>query len=232
MTRPLVAIPGRRSDEAKGHRTAVVSGGRLYADAIQRAGGLPVLIPPNDDRRAIIDTVDRCDAMVLLGGGDVDPTRYGDVERARLYGVDKFLDEFECTAVLRAIERDMPVLAICRGHQVLNVALGGTLIQHIDRADDHRDVIHDVNVTPGSRAARAMGTTAPTVHCYHHQAIDRLAPGLVVTGTDPDGTIESVELEAASWVLGVQWHPEDSAGMDPAQQGLFEELVRRAGLSG
>lgn len=228
MSRPLVAIPARRSDEARGHRTAVISGGRLYADAVQRAGGLPMFVPPTGDRAAIIESVDRCDAMVLLGGGDVDPTRYGEVERVRLYGVDAFIDEFECVAVLRAIERDIPVLAICRGHQVLNVALGGTLIQHIEAADDHKDVIHDVDVVPGSRVARALGTTSPTVHCYHHQAIKVLGRGLQVTGTDPDGTIEAVELDSASWVVGVQWHPEDSAGTDPAQQGLFEELVRRA----
>lgn len=187
-----------------------------------------MFIPPTGDHQAVVDCIDRCDAMVLLGGGDVDPTRYGEVERTRLYSVDAFLDEFECTAVLRAIERDIPVLAICRGHQVLNVALGGTLIQHIETADDHRDVVHDVNVTAGSRVAMAMGTTSPTVHCYHHQAINIPGRGLHVTGTDPDGTIEAVELDSASWVVGVQWHPEDSAGTDPAQQGLFEELVRRA----
>ena len=114
MTPPLIAIPGRRSDEAAGHRTPVISGGRLYADAVQRAGGLPVVIPPTDDIDAIKATIARCDAMVLLGGGDVSPSHYGQTERARLYGVDEFIDSFEIAAVHAALEYDKPILAICR----------------------------------------------------------------------------------------------------------------------
>ncbi|MGA0863607.1 MAG: gamma-glutamyl-gamma-aminobutyrate hydrolase family protein [Ilumatobacteraceae bacterium] len=225
---PLVAIPGRRSPEAAGHRTPVVSGGRLYADAIQRAGGLPVLVPPTDDVGAVRATIERCDAMVLLGGGDVNPARYGQTERERLYGVDDFLDGFEIAALDTAISVDMPVLAICRGHQVLNVALGGTLIQHIATAADHRDVMHPVSVAAGSRIADAMGTTTPSVHSFHHQAIDVPASDLVVVARADDGTIEAVEHRAKSWVVGVQWHPEDTADADPVNQGLFDELVRRA----
>lgn len=229
MSRPLVAIPGRRSDEAKGHRTPVVSGGRFYSDAVHRAGGLPVVMPPTDDVDVIDSTVDRCDAMVLLGGGDVCPSSYGQTERARLFGVNEFIDRFEIAAIRRAISRDIPVLAICRGHQVLNVALGGTLIQHLDTTDDHRDTMHDVQLVPGSKVALAMGTHEPLVHSFHHQAIDVLGDGLTVVGTYRDGTIEAVEHSTASWVLGVQWHPEDTAQDDPAHQGLFDELVRRAG---
>jgi len=226
--RPFVAIPGRRSPEAEGHRTPVVSGGRFYADAVQRAGGLPLVVPPTDDSDLVMATIERCDAMVLLGGGDVNPSRYGQAEHARLYGVDDFLDGFEITALEHAFARDIPVLAICRGHQVLNVALGGTLIQHLDNTNDHRDVMHTVRVVPGSRVASAMGTLEPDVHSFHHQAIDRIGGGLEVTATAPDGTIEAVELAGASWVVGVQWHPEDTAADDAAQQGLFDELVRRA----
>lgn len=229
MSRPLIAIPGRRSDEAKGHRTPVVSGGRFYSDAVHRAGGLPVVMPPTDDVDVIDSTVDRCDAMVLLGGGDVCPSSYGQTERARLFGVNEFIDRFEIAAIRRAISRDIPVLAICRGHQVLNVALGGTLIQHLDSTDDHRDTMHDVQLVPGSKVALAMGTHEPLVHSFHHQAIDALGDGLTVVGTYRDGTIEAVEHSTASWVLGVQWHPEDTAEDDPAHQGLFDELVRRAG---
>lgn len=225
---PLVAIPGRRSPEAAGHRTPVVSGGRFYADAVQRAGGLPVLVPPTDDTDAVRATLERCDAMVLLGGGDVNPARYGQSERERLYGVDDFLDGFEIAAVGVALSLDMPLLAICRGHQVLNVALGGTLIQHIATADDHRDLMHTVALDPASRAAAAMGTTAPSVHSFHHQAIDAVADDLVVTARADDGVIEAVEHRTKSWVVGVQWHPEDTADTDPVNQGLFDELVRRA----
>ncbi len=228
MSRPLIAIPGRQSDEAKGHRTPVVSGGRFYSDAVQRAGGLPMVVPPTDDIDIINATIDRCDGVVLLGGGDVSPASYGQTERSRLYGVNDFIDRFEIAAVRRAVNNDLPVLAICRGHQVLNVALGGTLIQHLDTTDDHRDTMHGVQLVPGSKVALAMGTNEPLVHSFHHQAIDVLGDGLTVVGTFHDGTIEAVEHATASWVLGVQWHPEDTAADDPAHQGLFDELVRRA----
>jgi len=228
MTAPLILIPGRRSEEAKGHRTPVVSGGRFYVDAIQRAGGLPVLFPPTDDERIIRETVDRCDGIVLLGGGDVSPESYGQTERARLFGVNPSLDEFEIRAITHALTRDLPILAICRGHQVLNVALGGTLIQHLPTTDDHRDVMHDVQLVPGSRVAVAMGTHEPVVHSFHHQAIAELASGLVVVGTHRDGTIEAVEHQSAQWVVGVQWHPEDTAEDSAPNQGLFNELVKQA----
>lgn len=231
MSAPLIVIPGRRSDEAKGQRTSVVVGGRFYVDAIQRAGGLPVLLPPTDDADIIRETVERCDGMVLLGGGDVCPTSYGHTETARLYGVNASLDQFEISAVRVAIELDIPVLAICRGHQVLNVALGGTLIQHLETTEDHRDTMHDVQLVRGSRVAHAMKTHEPLVHSFHHQAIHELGDGLTVVGTFRDGTIEAVEHDTASWVVGVQWHPEDTASEDPAHQALFSELVQRARLS-
>lgn len=228
MNRPLIAIPGRRSDEAKGHRTPVVSGGRLYADAVQRAGGLPVFIAPTDDPDTTVATVDRCDGLVLLGGGDVDPSRYGQDPQTTLYGVDCFIDDFEIAAVRRAMTRDIPVLAICRGHQVLNVACGGSLVQHLETTDIHRDTMHRVNLVEGSRVALAMKTLNPSVHSFHHQAIADLGEGLVITGLHDDGTIESVELDGAEWIVGVQWHPEDTAIDSGENQGLFDELVRRS----
>jgi putative glutamine amidotransferase len=229
MSRPLIAIPGRRSDEAKGHRTPVVSGGRFYADAISRAGGLPIFIPPSEDFAAVAETIARCDGMVLLGGGDVDPTSYGQTERTRLFGVNAMIDKFEIAAIKSAIELDLPILAICRGHQVLNVALGGTLVQHLENYEEHRDVMHAVSVVGGSRIASAMGTTEPLTHSWHHQAIDSLAPSLQVVATAPfDDTIEAVEHSSATWVVGVQWHPEDTASEDASQQGLFDAVVRQA----
>lgn len=228
MTRPLIAIPGRRSDEAKGQRTPVVLGGRLYANAVQRAGGLPVVIPPTDDVNLIRATVERCDGMVLLGGGDVSPSQYGREINARLFGVDEFIDAFEIAAVQHAVALDLPVLAICRGHQILNVALGGTLIQHLENYEVHRDTMHDVQLTQGSLVAEAMGTTQPVTHSFHHQAIDTVAPSLTVVGHYSDGTIEAVQHATATWIIGVQWHPEDTAEEDPANQGLFNALVQRA----
>ena len=228
MTSPLILIPGRRSDEAKGHRTPVVSGGRFYVDAIQRAGGLPMLLPPTDDLDIIHASVDRCDGIVLLGGGDVCPTSYGQTERARLFGVNAELDKFEISVIKHAIQRDIPILAICRGHQVLNVALGGTLIQHLETTEEHRDTMHDVQLVPGSKVALAMGTHEPDVHSFHHQAIDDIAPHLAVVGTYRDGTIEAVEHQTATWVIGVQWHPEDTAEENAPNQGLFNELIHQA----
>lgn len=228
MSRPLIAIPGRRSDEAQGHRTPVVSGGRLYADAIQRAGGLPIFIPPTDDVELIQATMERCDGMVLLGGGDVSPSKYGQEAHTRLFGVNEFIDDFEIVAIRHAISLDLPILAICRGHQILNVALGGTLIQHLNNYEVHRDTMHDVQLTPGSYVADAMGTTHPMTHSFHHQALDAVAPDLTVVGTYGDGTVEAVQHNTASWVIGVQWHPEDTAEQDPANQGLFDALVQRA----
>ena len=228
MTKPLIAIPGRRSPEAQGLRTPVVAAGRLYVDAIQRAGGTAVVIPPDDDEAAIRAAVERCDGMVLLGGGDVDPRNYGQTERERLYGVDPFLDSFEINAIRHAVTLDMPVLAICRGHQVLNVALGGSLIQHLPTTDVHRDTMHGVAVVAGTRVATAMGTTSPLVHSFHHQAIDSLAEPLRVVATSDDSTIEAVEHTTARWIVGVQWHPEDTAHEDAANQGLFGGLIAAA----
>lgn len=187
-----------------------------------------MLVPPTDDESIIVESITRCDALVLLGGGDVSPARYGQEVRERLFGVDEFLDGFEITALRTALDIGMPVLAVCRGHQVLNVALGGTLVQHIDHADDHRDVMHTVSLEPGSLVAEAMGALEATVHSFHHQAIDSLGTGLRVTATADDGTIEAVELSGKSWVVGVQWHPEDTAESDAPNQALFDELVRRA----
>lgn len=228
MTLPLIGIPGRHSPEARGHRTAVVSGGRLYAEAIERAGGVPMLMPPTQQLAVIEASIDRCDALVLLGGGDVSPSQYGQTERAQLFGVDASLDEYEIHAIRHALKRDIPILAICRGHQVLNVALGGTLIQHLELTSDHRDTMHEVQLVPQSLPARAMATHTPLVHSFHHQAIDEVANDLQVVGTHHDGTIEAVQHATARWVVGVQWHPEDTADSDPAQQGLFDELVRQA----
>ncbi|MGA1361738.1 MAG: gamma-glutamyl-gamma-aminobutyrate hydrolase family protein [Ilumatobacteraceae bacterium] len=228
MSTPLVAILGKRAAASENARTPVVIAGRLYVDAVQRAGAVPVVVPPGSGTDATMEAVSRCDALILLGGGDVDPRAYGHTENARLYGVDPAQDSFEIEAVRRAVEADIPVLAVCRGHQVLNVALGGTLIQHLPSTADHRDTMHTVSVVPGSRVASAMGTHEPLVHSFHHQAIDSLAPGLTVVATAADGTIEAVEHASAGWVVGVQWHPEDTAAEDAPNQGLFDALVAAA----
>ena len=204
MSKPLIAIPGRLSPEATGHRTPVTSCGQNYIDAIHRAGGLPVLVPPTDDMSTIAATIARCDGMLLIGGGDVSPSKYGATEWARLFGVNELVDDFEIAALHRAMECEIPVLAVCRGQQVLNVALGGTLVQHLKTTPDHRDTMHGIQVVTGSRLAQAMGTTDPLIHSLHHQAIEKVAPGLVVVGTHQDGTIEAVEHTGSTWIVAVQ----------------------------
>ena len=231
MSAPLVAILGKLADSSRNARTPVVIAGRFYVDAVQRAGAVPVVVPPGSGTEGTMQAVGRCDALILLGGGDVDPRAYGRTETARLYGVDQAQDAFEIDAVRRAVAADIPVLAVCRGHQVLNVALGGTLVQHLPTTDDHRDTMHAVSVVPGSRVAAAMGTQEPLVHSFHHQAIDSLAPGLTVVATAQDGTIEAVEHTSSRWVVGVQWHPEDTAAEDAPNQGLFDALVAAAARS-
>lgn len=226
--KPLVLIPGRHSDQANGHRTPVVTAGRLYGEAIMRAGGVPLVLAPTHDRHIIHEAVRRCDAIVFLGGGDVCPHTYDREESARLYGVDESLDMFEKIVFEHGLARDIPILAICRGHQMLNVAMGGTLIQHLDTTDVHRDTMHNADVVKDSRVAVAMKTTTPLVHSFHHQAIDDLGENLIVVATHEDGTIEAVEHTTARWVVGVQWHPEDTAHEDAHQQSLFDELIRQA----
>ena len=218
---PFIAVPGRRTPEAKGLRTEAVAVGELYLDAVRRAGGEPAVLAPTDDADRLTETLSRFDGLLMLGGGDVAPDRYGaaDVHPA-VRGVDPRQDAFELAALRTAMALDLPVLAICRGQQMLNVACGGSLHQHID---GHKLVHHDVIVEPGSRLA-ALGTMRSVGHSVHHQSIDRLGSGLVVTARAADGTVEGIELPQA-WVVGVQWHPEDTAAEDPVQQALFNAFV-------
>jgi putative glutamine amidotransferase len=218
---PLIAVPGRLRDDIRGARGGAVLSGRRYLDALTRAGAAPAILDPS----APVDVATvlaRFDGLLLLGGGDVDPARYGAEDvHPEVGGIDEHHDAFELAALRAALDVDLPVLAVCRGCQVLNVALGGTLRQHVD---DHRGVLHSVAVVPGSRTEAAMGTSGPTGWSRHHQVIERVGAGLVVTARDADGLVEGVELPDR-WVVGVQWHPEDSAAEDPAQQGLFDAFV-------
>jgi putative glutamine amidotransferase len=229
----FIAVPGRRTPEAKGLRTEAVAAGERYLDAVRRAGGEPAIVPPTTDTERLAATLARFDGLLMLGGGDVDPRRYG--ARAvseKVRGVDGRQDAFEAAALAAAFALDLPVLAICRGAQLLNVTCGGTLHQHID---GHQLLDHAVTVEPGSRLA-GIGLARPIGHSVHHQSIDRVGDGLVVTAVADDGTVEGVEA-ANRWVVGVQWHPEDTAADDPAQQAIFDAFVaecerRRATATG
>ena len=226
----VVLIVGRVSAEAAGVRDAAYAAGQKYCRAVERAGGVPVLLPPMP---ALIDRLpellDRVDAVVLHGGGDIDPARYGQEQTAeQVYGIVHEHDEVEIAVAQAAVGRDLPLLGICRGMQVLNVAMGGTLLQHIG-TEDHWRVLHPVTLEAGSRLAKAVGAeTANACNSIHHQALDGIAPGLTVVGRGEDGMVEAVEAPDARWVVAVQWHPEDTAATDTQQQALFDELVRQA----
>jgi gamma-glutamyl-gamma-aminobutyrate hydrolase PuuD len=224
---PLIGITAYGEEAAYGvWKQQAVLLPRTYPDAVFEAGGLPVLLAP---RAESADVVDRLDGVVLAGGPDLDPERYG-AEPDPHTGVPRTeRDAAELAVLERALELGRPVLAVCRGLQVLNVALGGTLVQHLPDAVGHtghnpRPGVFgrtDIALDGGSHVAAALGATV-IAQCHHHQAIDRLADGLTVTGRAPDGTIEAVELAGHPFVVGVQWHPEQD---DPR---IFAALVAAA----
>jgi putative glutamine amidotransferase len=199
-----------------------------YVDAVERAGGRPMLIPPSDD--GVAETLDALDAIVFSGGADVDPASYGADAHPETDAPQARRDAGEMALLTAALERDMPTLAICRGFQLLNVARGGDLVQHIPETlghENHREVPgtfseHPVEVEGGSKLASIVGTS-PEVTSHHHQAIGRLGAGLVETARAEDGTIEGAEDPSRRFALGVQWHPE--AGRDDR---LFANLVEEA----
>jgi putative glutamine amidotransferase len=193
---------------------------RSYTDAIQRAGGLAVMLPPDPQLLENPDeALDFLDALVLAGGADVDPANYGAEAHTATVGTVPERDRFEMALVLRAMDRDLPFLGICRGMQVMNVARGGTLIQHLPDDvghHDHRRKVgtfdesdHDVRLQSGSLAARAAAETTHNTKSHHHQAVAELGQGLKVTGwATVDDLPEAIEDPTRSFALGVQWHPE------------------------
>ena len=187
---------------------------RTYVDIVLDAGGVPVVLPPVVESA---HAVGRLDAVLLSGGRDVDPGRYGAAPHPTT-GAQPDRDAAELAVLHRALELGLPVLGVCRGAQLLNVALGGTLHQHLPDVvghDGHNatpgvfgDV--DVRLDPAGRVGAAVGPHV-RVRCHHHQAVDTLAPGLVATGWAADGTVEAVEDDGRPFVVGVQWHPEEDA---------------------
>lgn len=199
-------------------------------EAVWAAGGEPVVLhgPAADPLSEMPGRLARFDGVLLPGGADVEPRRYGAEPIPETTGVVVFQDEFEVGVTRAVIDLDMPTLAICRGMQILNVALGGTLHQHVVETDTlHHNAIHQVHVKRESRLHGIVGRQSIDVSSYHHQAIDTLAPGLVVCGLAADGVIEAVEHRRAD-ILAVQWHPEDRHADSPTDAALFTDLVDRA----
>jgi putative glutamine amidotransferase len=211
-----------------------------YVHSVAQAGGVPLVLSQLMGADHVRCALDACDALLLTGGEDVDPARYGMAPSRALGSVDGERDAFELALFAAARERAIPVLGICRGIQVINVAMGGTLWQDLPTerpgpvnhdpggARDART--HAVRLTPGSRVAAALGATMLQPNSFHHQAVRDLATGLVATGWSDDGLIEAVEGdETEGWLLAVQWHPEEMHA-DPAapERGLFSALVAAA----
>ena len=237
MTRPLVLIPAYRlaRDRVARWDDAAVAAPDRYARALTRAGATPVLLPPAGDE-APVDRLGAFDALMLIGGGDVNPSRYGGADHAKQYGVDDERDASEIALLREAVRIGMPVLAICRGSQVVNTAFGGTLIQHVPDApglgvhgppSHYQLTMHDVEVEPDSRIAKATGCASLSCSSRHHQAVERLGDGLRPVGRSADGLVEAMEAEE-SWLVAVQWHPEHTADRDPPQQSLFDALADEA----
>lgn len=213
---------------------------RPNALAIERAGGLPVLVPCGLQGETLRAIYERLDAMLLPGGGDVDPRHYEAQQHPLTARIDPDRDETELTLARWAVEDNLPLFGICRGHQVLNVALGGTLVQDIPSAI-HTNIVHDmsrdlprdtraheVNINPGTRLAGIIGATAVVVNSYHHQSVEQAAPPSCVTAYAPDGVVEAIELPEKHFALSVQWHPEDMVLADEAMQRLFDAFVNAA----
>lgn len=210
-----------------------------YLKAIASAGGAPVIVPLDLEEEALQTIFERLDGLVLPGGPDVSPILYGEAPHTALGHVDEELDRTELMLARWAIDADRPLLAICRGIQVLNVALGGTLYQDIpsqlpDALEHHRfrsrgyppnDQAHEVSVASGSRLAAALDAVAAVTNSRHHQAIKTPARALTVVGHTSDGLIEGVEIPAARFAVGVQWHPENVADEDPHMHCLFKTFV-------
>ena len=208
-----------------------------YVQSVLRAGGLPLLLPTAavDD---IAPWLDRVQALILIGGGDIDPASYGAAPHDTIYNLDKDRDACEFALARGALERRMPLLAICRGMQVVNVVLGGTLHRHLPeiygekvahRLPPRETTRHPVDVAADALVAGAMGGKRVDTVSWHHQAVDRLGQGLYPVAWAEDGVVEAMELEGNPNLLAVQWHPELSAAEDPAQQGLFDRLIVLAG---
>jgi putative glutamine amidotransferase len=240
---PLIGVSTSEVRRADDHRLvpqgepprSELALGERYLEAVRMAGALPVILAPV--RTSAVDALlGRLDALCLSGGPDLAPAHYGAAEHPALGPTEPELDRFELAVARRAMARRIPVLAICRGMQVMNVARGGTLYQHLPDLDlgiDHRrtepgeTAMHDVELVHGSRLTELMGRMRLPVNSFHHQALAELGRGVRAVGHADDGTVEAVQVDGAGFALGVQWHAELLVER-PEQLALFEALVRAA----
>ena len=235
MPEPLIALTATTRDIGGIMRVRL---NEDYVDAVRSVGLVPLILPPRDPAEAD-DLLDQVAGVVLTGGEDVDPAEYGADVSPKTYTPHRLRDAFELAVARRARQRRLPTLAICRGIQLVNVALGGTLVQDIatecpstinhEQSELRDQRVHDVEIERGSRLAEAVGATRISVNSSHHQAVAQPAHGLRVTARSPDGLVEGAEWTADDWwMLAVQWHPEELVHDEqPWDRALFEAFARR-----
>jgi putative glutamine amidotransferase len=231
MARPVIGITTNGRD--KENRFTLPA---EYIDAVRRAGASTVLLAPGES--GLDSWLEMIDGLILTGGGDIEPTVYGGRHHETVYMVDPERDRSELELTRRVVALNLPILGICRGAQVINVALGGTLWEHLPdwvgdkvphRAPERKSIPHSIRVEADSGLAKILGTFEFSSASWHHQAIREPAPGLEVVARAPDGVVEAVEKPDHSWLYAVQWHPELTVAEDPVQQRLFSALVEAAG---
>lgn len=236
---PLIGIPGRR-DQSSRSGSPIFAQKQTYVEAVAVTGGAPLLIPLNLDDGALRAIYERLDGLLLAGGEDLHPRYYGEAIHEKCGQIDEARDTVELTLTRWALAEDLPILAICRGIQVLNVAAGGTLYQDIasqapgslkhDCWPDHprNYLVHQVTVNGDSHLAAVLGHRRIGVNSSHHQAVKDLAPRFRVVAQAPDSLIEAIEGHDHPFALGVQWHPEDLVEDAPSMRRLFEDFVSAA----
>ena len=252
-TAPLILVTPDFEKEGTEHCDPSISLSARYSEALISVGAVPVVMPPTVHRDTIAQSVARCDGVLLTGGDDIDPRLYnGRLPRRVLQTVNTTPDGGqrdlrELLLLEEVFRRRKPLLAICRGHQILNIALGGTLVADIPsqrpgslahaQSAKRNDVVHDVRLTPGSLLAKITGGLKLGVNSTHHQAVGRVAPSLQVTASSKDGMVEGLELKpgGAHWLpflLSVQFHPERLFDRYAAHQGIFRAFAQGCGLCG
>ena len=211
-----------------------------YINAVTKAGGIPLLLPPLADQADIRGQIAALDGLILSGGLDIDPFLYGEEPWKKLGTVNLYRDEYELPAIKLAAGLNKPMLGICRGLQTINVAHGGTLYQdlsqiegsplkHFQTTSERTALWHTVDIEPTSSLSTILNKQTLRVNSYHHQALKAMAPGFIVTARAKDGVIEAIEQQGDAFVLAVQWHPEMLVENNPAMLALFEALVKQAG---
>jgi putative glutamine amidotransferase len=241
LKRPVIGITAFETRYPEPPHAPLFALNRRYVAAIEAAGGAPLILPPGLGPTALDAIFARLDGLLLSGGGDVDPAYYDEAPHPALTSVSPDRDDTEMAFARRAVEADTPLLAVCRGIQVLNVALGGSLVQDIptqrpgslehmpDRTKVARDHhTHAIQIEPGTRLQQVLGAEQVGVNSWHHQSLKQVAPRLKVSACSPDGVIEAVELPDRRFVIGVQWHPEWLTDRQPEMRRLFEALVEAA----